>query len=376
MSGRGSVYRRGTTWTAHVKWLHQGRWRQRKKGGYRTEREAHTALTEMLRQHDLGQAVPADQLTVAGYLDGWLDHLEHVVKRMPSTVRSYRITLASNALPTIGHMRLQKVTAGDLDGIYRAMARRGLKPRTARYLYSILRKAFADAERQGLVPANVVLRSTPPSTVAARAPKFRTWTDAELARFLAHIDGHAHAAAIMFAALTGCRRGEVVGLRWSDVDLDHNRAVIAQSVTDLGGHLDVGDTKAHLAHPIALDDDLVAVLRRHRAAQAEWRLQVGPYWVDRNLVFPGPDGDYMRPATLSQQFDRLVASAGLPRIRLHDLRHGVGTAWARTLGPKAAQQQLRHSTVAFTLDNYVHVSTDELVAGANDLARRRKEGTR
>lgn len=372
--GRGSVYKRGAAWYWHAKWQHQGGWKQKKKGGYRNRKEAEQGLTDFLRSVDIGIAVPADQLTVAGFLDGWLDHLEHVVGRKASTVLSYRITL-KNALPIIGPMRMQNVTASDIDGIYRAMARRGLKPRTVRYLYSILRKAFGDAERQGIVATNVVTRSTPPSTVAARAPQFRTWTDAELARFLAHIDGRAHAAAITFAALTGCRRGEVIGLRWADLDLDNNRATIAQSVSDLGAEgLDVGDTKAHLAHPIALDDDLVAVLRRHRAEQNEWRLQVGPHWIDRDLVFPGPAGDYLRPAALSQQFERLIDSAGVPRIRFHDLRHGVGTSMARMPnGAKKAQQQLRHSSVNFTLNNYVHVSTDDLVAGVNEIARRRKE---
>ena len=120
---------------------------------------------------------------------GWLDHLEHVVGRKRSTVHGYGITLRY-AISAIGEMRLQKVTAADLDGIYRAMARRGLSARTVRYLYSILRKAFGDAERQGLVATNVVPRSTPPSTTAAKAATYPTWTWDELAVFLAHIEGH------------------------------------------------------------------------------------------------------------------------------------------------------------------------------------------
>lgn len=371
MSGRGSVYRRGATWTAHVKWQHQGGWKQRKKGGHRTRRDAEQALTEMLGQLDLGVAVPADKLTVAGFLDGWLDHLEHVVGRKRSTVHGYRQTLLAYAVPAIGEMRVQKVTAADLDGIYRAMSRRGLSPRTVRYLYSILRKAFGDAERKGIVATNVVTRSTPPSTVAAKAPTFSIWTWDELGSFLDHIDGRPHAAAITFAAFTGVRRGEVIGLRWSDVDLEHRQAVIVQTVTEVGSELVVGTTKSHRSRPVGLDDELVALLRRHRVAHNEWRLTMGRHWIDRDLVFPDAAGDFVRPETLSQQFDRLVATAGVPRIRFHDLRHTHATLLAEDgKNPKLISERLGHATVAFTLDRYVKVSTDTQIEAANDFSRR------
>lgn len=367
---RGSVYRRGTTWTAHVTWVDaHGERRQRKQGGYRIEREANTALTEMLRLIDLGSAVPPDQLTVAGYFDEWLDHLADVVGRKPSTIASYR--QYAKYLEPIADMRLQKVTATDVDRIYRDMARRGLKPRTIRQLYTIARKAFGDAVRQGIVSTNVIERTSPPSTTSAKAPTFPTWTWEQLGRFLDHVDGVDHGEPIVFAALTRCRRGEVCGLRWSDVDVEARTLTIARTVVDVNGELVEGTPKSHRTRPIGLDDHLGSMFRRHRVAQNEWRLQVGRHWVDQGLVFPGPDGDYLKPGTLSQRFERLVAEAGVPRIRFHDLRHTHASLLvASGRDPKLVSERLGHATVAFTLDRYVHASTDDQIDAANEFASR------
>jgi integrase len=286
-------------------------------------------------------------------------------------VHGYRITLWAYAVPAIGAIRLQRVSAADLDAIYRTMATRGLSPRTIRYLYTILRKAFADAERQGLVPVNVVPRSTPPSTTAAKGPTMPVWTWDDLAAFLDHVDGRPLAAAITFAALTGCRRAEVVGLRWADVDLDARQMVVAHAVVDVGGQLVAGSTKTHRSRPVGLDDDLVGLLRRHRVAQNEWRLSVGAHWVDRDLVFPGPDGDHLDPARLSAAFKRYVADAGVPPIRFHDLRHSHASLLVDAgQNPKLVSERLGHATVGFTLDRYVKVSTVAQIDAANDFAAR------
>ena len=204
-----------------------------------------------------------------------------------------------------------------------------------------------------------------------------TWTWDDLATFLDHVEGDWLRPAITFAALAGCRRGEVVGLRWADVELERSHVTIARTVSDVGSELVEGDTKSHRSRPVGLDEHLVALLRRHRAAQNEWRLTVGPAWIDRALVFPGPGGDYLKPATLSQRFERLVASAGVPRIRFHDLRHTHATLLVDAgRDPKTISERLGHATVAFTFDRYVKSSTEAQIAAANDFAARLGRGTR
>jgi integrase len=155
-----------------------------------------------------------------------------------------------------------------------------------------------------------------------------------------------------------------------DVDLDGRTPTISRSVRDVDSVLIEGDTKTHEPRTIGLDASLVALLRHQRVAQNEWRLKVGPDWVDRDLVFPGPDGDYLKPGTLSQRFDRLIASAGLPRIRFHDLRHTHATLLVESgKDAKIVSQRLGHSTVAFTLDRYVKPSLQAHIDAADDFAR-------
>jgi integrase len=377
MSDRGSVYLRNGKWVAHVTWRDADGKRRQRKTSHRTRKEAEQGRTELLRAVDTATAVAPARDTVDGYLVGWLEHLELVVGRKPSTVDSYRKMIRRYVSPAIGSKRLQVVTATEVDDLYREMVRRGLSARSVRYVHSILRRAFGDAHRKDLVATNVVVRTSPPSTVSAKAPTFTTWSADELGRFLADIEGRERVESIVFAALTGARRGEIVGLRWSDVDLDRRTALIACSVVVVGGAFVEGDTKTHRARPVSLDDALVAMLRRHRVAQAEWRLRVGSYWIDRGLVFPGPDGDYEKPDTLSQRFERLVASVDVPRIRFHDLRHTHATLLVEAgVDPKAVSERLGHSTVAFTLDHYVHPTLDqqraaaELFAGLLRQARR------
>lgn len=372
MSDRGSVYWRNGKCYAHVTWRDADGKRRQRKTSHRTEPEAQRARTEMLRAIDTATAVAPARDTVDAYLAGWLEHLELVAGRRPSTVSSYRKMLARYLPEPLRAARLQHVTVADIDGVYRVMARRGLSARTIRYLHTVLRKVFADAQRQGLVVANVVDRASPPSTVAAKAPTFPTWSEDELNRFLDHIEGRQGAEVIHFAALTGARRGELVALRWDDVDLDRRLVTISRAATFVDGRLVEGGTKTHQVRTATLDEGLVAMLRRHRVRQTEWRLQVGTYWVDRGLVFPGAGGDFEHPDTLTQRFERLVASSGLPRIRLHDLRHTHATLWVEDgVDAKTVMQRLGHSTVAFTLERYVHPALDRQQAAADRFARRR-----
>lgn len=372
-TARGSVYRRGATFTAHVTWKQDGRWRQRKQGGFRRRGDAQEALTMLLHGIDRGLALPPNALTVDGYLAGWLDHLEHVVGRKPSTIASYRAKVRQYVSPTVGDVRLQKLTAADLNRLYSTMARRGLSARTIRYVHSIVRKAMADAEDEGLVERNVATRAKPPTSRAARAPRFTVWSDEQLGAFLDFAEGRQQYEAILFAASTGARRGEVCALRWSDLDLDAKppTAVLRHSVVQVAGQGVVeGDTKTHRDRPITLDAELVAVLREHRRRQIEWRLVVGQGWRDHDLVFCGPAGDYLKPDSLSQAFDRLVAASGLPRIRFHDLRHGHATSLATSTDPALVAQRLGHATTQFTFDHYVKTSLDRQAEAADRVAAR------
>jgi integrase len=230
----------------------------------------------------------------------------------------------------------------------------GLAPRTVRYLHQILRAALADAVRRGDLQANPALAADPPTARAARARVFRTWSPEELSRFLESAKDDRFYTAFRLAAMTGMRRSEVLGVRRCDVDLERAELHVVQTIVEVAHVPQVSQPKTdHGRRTIALDTTTTAILREHCAAQiARGRVSSA---TSEDLLFQ-EDGKPIHPAVFSYAFVRRVWLAGVPRIRLHDLRHGHASHALRVgVHPKVVSERLGHSTVALTLDVYSHV---------------------
>ncbi len=185
-----------------------------------------------------------------------------------------------------------------------------------------------------------------------------TWTAADLRRFLEGVRPDRLYAAYLLLATSGMRRGEALGLRWADLDLGDGRASIRQTVITVHHVVQFGTPKtAKGRRTVVLDAGTVAALREHRKRQNEERLQIGAGWRDHDLVFCRVDGTPLHPERFSRSFDDRVRQLGLPKIRLHDLRHGWATmALAAGVHPKVVQERLGHANVSITLDVYSHVT--------------------
>jgi integrase len=343
-----------------------------KKGGYRTRKVAQAALTELLATIDAGTFVAPSRLTLGRYLDDWLVGLATAGRR-PSTIDRYGRMVGTYVSPRIGDVPLQQLSALELDRLYATLATEGrergaggLSLRTVRYVHAILSKALGDAERKGLVARNVARLTSPPKSSATRAPEQTTWTPVELRSFLELMKDHRYGPLMRVAAVTGLRRSELCGLRWADVDLDAALATVRQSAQLVGGRIVVGEVKTTRSRRrLDLDAGTVAVLRAHRRAQAAERLMVGAGWSDHGLVFAAPDGRPLNPDTITQWFVRTVRRSGLPRLRLHDLRHTHAThLLAAGVGIKIVSERLGHASVAFTLDVYGHVMPGQQASAA------------
>ena len=191
-------------------------------------------------------------------------------------------------------------------------------------------------------------------------PPVAVWTPAQTAAFLNSIRGHRLYAAYHLIALRGLRRGEAAGLRWCDIDLDTGTAVISWQLQQYDGHLVLCPPKTgHSERLIALDRTTVAALRDHRAAQQTERVAAGESYHDSGYVFTRPNGDPMAPDWLSRYFRQLSDTAGLPPIRLHDLRHGAASlALAAGADLKVVQDMLGHSSIVLSADTYISVLPD------------------
>jgi hypothetical protein len=199
----------------------------------------------------------------------------------------------------------------------------------------------------------------------------RTWDGAQLGRFLELIQGESFEAALMLAATTGMRRGDVLGLRWRDVDFDDRSLPITQTITTAKNQIVFGRPKTPTARRnLPLDPDTLAGLRPHRRRQAAQRQQAGAVWnADLDLVFPDETGRPLHPDRLRTAFERIVRRSDLPTIRFHDLRHSYATLALKTgVHTKVVSERLGHATVAITLDLYSHVTPGIDADAANVVA--------
>lgn len=376
MSRRGHVYKRGGAWTYVLDISLPGqRRRQKSKGGYRTKRDALAALNEAQGALQRGLYVEPSKLSVKTFLlDHWLPAIEAGLRH--STLQGYRGAIRTYVLPRLGETRLQALTPDQLNAYYgellhegRKGGKGGLSPKTVHNVHVMLHKALHDAVRWSYLPRNVAEFSDPPKQTSS-GKAMRTWTPAELRTFFDCVSDDPYNVAWVLAANTGMRRGEVLGLRWQDIDFDRRRLSIRQTIISIDYRVEIGEPKtARGRRSVALDSGTVTALRAHRAAQNQLKLKLGEAWHDNDLVFCRADGTPLHPDRFTQMFDKRVRDSGLPRIRLHDLRHTHATlALAAGIHPKVVSERLGHSTVAFTMDVYSHAIPSMEAEAAETIA--------
>lgn len=331
------------------------------EGGFRTRKEAEERLAEVVSRVNGGLHVPNVKLTVAEYLDGWLASVRPSLRA--STYEGYRILLEKYVVPGIGQTRLQGLTVSQLDRWYASLlengrrdGKGGLARKSVANIHRVLRKSLSDAMRKGLLARNVAEVAEVPKVTDSGNAEMVTWTGAEMRSFLDSCKSVRLYPAFVLAATTGMRRGEILGLRWIDLDLDAARLSVRQTLLSVGSKLVWGTPKTKRSkRSIDLDAASVSILKAWKAQQAQEKLAMGGRYEDNGLVFAQADGSPLLPESFSQLFDRLVQRSGLRRLRLHDLRHTHATL-ALTAGvhPKIVSERLGHSTVSLTLDVYSH----------------------
>ncbi len=364
---RGSVSKDGTSWMFVVD-LPRGideKRRQQKRRGFPTRKVAEAELQKALQRASAGVFVEPSRLTLGSYLiDQWLPAIEGTVRS--STLASYKGNITRHVIPMLGGIQLQALTAPMLTTVYRRLSEeKGLSPKTVRHVHATIRKALSDAIKWGLVERNAASTAEPPKLVRS---EMRTWTAQDVRTFLRFIDNDSLKVVFTLLCTTGMRRGEVLGLRWSDVDFNNARLRVQQTLTSVEYQLVFGEPKTSRGRrSVPFDPTTLAVLRQHRARQNETRLLMGSDWSNtRDLVMVKPDGSPVHPDTVSDTFDRRVRACGLPRIRLHDLRHTWATlALEANIPVKVVSEVLGHNSPAFTLDVYSHVTPVMM----EDLAR-------
>lgn len=294
------------------------------------------------------------------YLKRWLDGpLSSSVS--PKTYEDYAYLCRKHAIPEIGRIKLCALTAVDLDQLYARKLASGLSPRTVGYLHSTLRVALQRAVKKRLLPYNVARDAEPP---AQRQGEVKTLSREELATFFEAARGDRYEAFFVMGALSGLRPGEMLALRWVDLQLpevsgEPGVARIRRSLSKLpSGKLLIRETtKTGRGRAVHLLPEVVAALRAHRRRQLEERMAKGTLWDEQDLVFPNARGKPTNRDNLSKRhFKPILKKAGLPlNLRLYTLRHTFATLWLESgEHPKILQEILGHSRIHTTLDVYSH----------------------
>jgi len=351
-NGEGSVYRRKSDgrWVGSLS-LPDG---TRKVVYGKKQSEVIAKIDEALHDLRRGTLTTGPNVTVQEYMEQWLEEIHKPTVKL-STHKNYRELLVNYIVPGLGRIKLHALTPQQVQAFYSKKLSDGLSPKTINNIHGLLHKALSNAVKWNMLPRNVCDAVTPP-----RIPrKEKTVLTIEQAyTLLRQLKNHRMEALFTLAVVTGMRCGELLALRWQDIDLANGSLHVKRTVNYMKGygHVESEPKTVKSRRQIRLPLFVVEVLLRHRTRQEEQRRASADAWIERDLVFTTAQGNYIALTTLRRAFNSVLKQAGLPHMRFHDLRHSAATILlSRGTHPKVVQEILGHSQIAMTLDVYSHV---------------------
>jgi integrase len=325
-----------------------------------SKKDAEKERTRLLHALNTGTYLEPSRQRTGDYLHAWLrDYARtHVAA---STFEGYEKIVRLHLLPALGHIPLTRLGPQDIKAYYaqaqesgRRSGKGGLSPTTVLQHHRVLSEALKHAVEEGLLVNNPATRVRPPRKARHEMPVL---DEPQLAKLLELVRGSRLCIPVLLAIATGLRRGEILALRWRNVDLKAGTLAVRQALESTRDGLSFKQPKTQKSRRLVpLPPFAVEALREHRKRQAEERLRIGPAYKDHDLVCAAPDGRPWDPDSFSPAFAKFVRRSGLPPIRFHDLRHSHATLLLKHgIHPKVVSERLGHSTVGLTLDTYSHV---------------------
>jgi integrase len=320
----------------------------------KTRGEVSEKLTKAMADRDDGLVFDADNLKVGEYLERWLvDSVLDTVR--PTTYERYEQIVRIHVRPALGSVKLKNLTPVHVRGLYREKLEAGLSARTVQYIHVTLHKALKQAVQDGLIPRN--------ATEAVKAPQvrreeMRPLSGDQVKVLLEVARGDRLEALYVLAIHTGLRQGELLGLKWEDVDLESGTLRVRRTlVTAKGGPVLTAPKTKGSRRSVKLTQGAVEALRSHLKHQLQEIDRAGSLWRENGLMFASESGEPLdRRYLTSCRYKALLKRAELPMIRFHDLRHTCATLLlSKNVNPKIVSEMLGHASIAITLDTYSHV---------------------
>jgi integrase len=327
---------------------------KRKKFYCESKQEAIRKRNEALRELERGTLATGPRRKLGEYLEDWIENVHKDQLRISTYVKYKK--LVGYIVADLGDIWLQKLTPQDVQQFYaKRLHKDKLSTKTVHEIHGVLHLALKNAVRWNLVSRNVCDLVSAPRVVSRKAVPL---TVEQAHALLECIRGHRLEVLLALAVVTGIRRGELLALRWSNIDFESQYVLIEHTVDYINGYGYVENEPKTAAgkRRIHLPDFLIDMLKQHRKQQLEQRLKLDKEWEDRDLVFTDLQGGYFNPRYMDKLFKKLLREAGIPSIHFHDLRHSAATILiSMGVNPKIIQEILGHSDISITLGIYGHL---------------------
>lgn len=365
----GSVKKDGTSWYYIVELgrdLRTGKRKQKKKRGFKTKKEAQTALTHAESEILKGDYSEPSKILFGDYLDLWLNDKKTRIKT--STYGTYYWLVTNYIKKGLGHIQISKLTPMLIQQYYNELiTNRSIVNENIQKIHSLINNSLNRALRWGLINKNVAsLVDRPRSTKR----EISVWTLEQIHKFLHESDTDPLAIAFHIAITSGMRQSEILGLRWKDIDFTDNYLSVVQSLSHDGKTMSVGSKTKSGTRKIHLPIETMEMLRKNQRIQENDKKHYTGIYQDHGLVVCTSVGTPVNPRNLMRTFYRLTKSSKLPRIRFHDLRHTHATLLLKQgVNPKIVAERLGHADVRITLDTYSHLLPSMQLETANNFGK-------
>jgi integrase len=374
--GEGTIFRRTVRgkkagWTAMLDMGVVDGKRKRKAFYGATEKEVRDKLRAAHHLNDTGKLAKSGRLTVGDWLARWLKDSAQPTTR-PATFRRYAQLVHQYLTPALGRIALERLSPSDVRAMLNAKS--GLSPRSLHHLRAVLRTALHVAMRDGLIPANAAALAEPPRVPETDRHFLGERDPGDVRRFLDTIKGNRMEALYVLALALGLRQGELLGLRWDDIDLEASKLSVRHALQRIGGAYVLVEPKTKRSRRVIapLPKVVTAALRAHRERQDRERDALGPRWLNlEGFIFTTAYGTPLSGSVVTHDFQDLLNRAGLPRLRFHDLRHSaISLLGEQGVPPRMVMELVGHSNIGTTLNTYSHVvgSLRKEAAAAADRA--------
>ncbi|WP_083207960.1 tyrosine-type recombinase/integrase [Fictibacillus arsenicus] len=330
---------------------------QRAKGGFKTKKEAQEYLVNAINEVNQGTFLQPSKEEFSIFIERWFN--TYYKRNVAETTADISWCLIKGHLiPYFNKQVISSISTYQLDCFYNEKLEEGYSAKTIRELHSLLRRAFEQAIKWSLLKFNPAVNATPPKE---KIKERHTWSKNDIKKFIDTAKLSEEATIYIIAIFTGMRRGEILGLKWQDIDFDLKKIYVTRSLaftSEKGLFLkDVKTSKSR--RQISLSPYIIDVLKQHQVIQNNFKEKLGEDYLDKGLVFTSINGNFKDPRNLLREFSRLTKKAGLIKISFHDLRHTHATLLLKNgENPKVVSERLGHSRVGITLDLYSHVTDD------------------